>query len=281
MKRYPTTLIIAGSDSGGGAGIQADIKTCSALGVYASTAITAITAQNTQGVRNIMPVTPEIVRQQIEAVIDDLTIDSIKIGMLCNASIATAVADAVSQYDIPIILDPVMVSTSGHKLLSDDAIDIIIHRLFSIAEVVTPNIHEASLLSGMPIDNTTHLDAIAMKILSYGCKSVLIKGGHLAGDMAVDCLHTRDGMKYAYSLPYIDTRNTHGTGCTLSSAIASFVALGYSLHHAVECAKNYLWKGIDHGAHIFAGKGNGAINHGFAPQPLKTIEYQSSNTYTL
>ena len=277
MKRYPTTLIIAGSDSCGGAGIQADIKTCSALGVYVATAITAVTAQNTQGVRSIQPISPHVVRQQIEAIIDDLPIDTIKIGMLCDLSIADTVADTLSQYNIPIVLDPVMVSTSGHKLLNDNAIKTITEKLFPLAEIVTPNITEASLLSEMTINDSIPIASVAQKILSYGCNSVLIKGGHLVGNNALDYLLTKDGAEYSYSLPYIQTRNTHGTGCTLSSAIAAYRAHGLSIPNAVKYAKEYLHHAIVNGADIYAGKGHGAVNHAFAPTPLIAIE-QFSNT---
>lgn len=271
MKRYPTTLIIAGSDSSGGAGIQADIKTCSAIGVYASTAITAITAQNTMGVIDIQPITPDIVTKQIKAVLDDLIIDSIKIGMLCNASIVKAVADALNGIDIPIITDPVMVSTSGHKLLSDDAIDAVVKYIFPLSEIVTPNLHEASLLSGMDIVQPDDIIEAAHKTLSKGCRAVLMKGGHFDNLLSTDTLIDNNLQVNHYSSPRYTTHNTHGTGCTLSSAIAAYRAKGYNLQEATARAKEFVTQAIAHGSDVFAGRGHGALNHAFAPQPLSII----------
>lgn len=273
MKRYPTTLVIAGSDSGGGAGVQADIKTCSSLGVFATTAITGITAQNTQGVRSIQAIDATIVREQIEAVLDDFTVDSIKIGMLCNASIANTVADVLAHTSIPIILDPVMVSTSGHKLIGDDTIEVISNRLIPMAEVVTPNIAEACVLSQIVIKEPSQIVDAAHAILSRGCSAVLMKGGHLAHKDASDILVTQQQID-TFTRPFIATRNTHGTGCTLSSAIASFRARWFALHTAVEYAKEYVHKAILQGADVCAGKGHGALNHAHNPQPLTPIEYQ-------
>ena len=272
MKRYPTTLIIAGSDSGGGAGIQADLKTCAALGVYAATAITAVTAQNTQGVRAIEAIDPHIVRQQIEAVLEDFTIDSIKIGMLCNMAIANAVADILTQCHIPIILDPVMVSTSGCTLLERSAIDIIVKRLFPIAEIITPNINEAELLTATTIHNSSQITTAAQHLLGLGCNAVLMKGGHLPDSMATDYLVMPD-REEIFSSPFIDTRNTHGTGCTLSSAIAAYRALGLPLIDAVKHAKEYLHHAILQGADVQCGHGHGALNHTYNPRPLIPIEY--------
>ena len=274
MKRYPTTLIIAGSDSCGGAGIQADIKSCSAIGVYAATAITAVTAQNTLGVQGIQAITPNMVRQQIEAVLDDLIVDSIKIGMLCNAEIASTVAHTLRHTNIPIILDPVMVSTSGHKLLSDDAIEVITQQLFPIAQLITPNIHEAELLSGITIKSEADITRAAHLILQCGCQAVLMKGGHLQGSEATDRLFTADSKTRNYTSRFIDTPNTHGTGCTLSSAIAAYRALGYDLTTSIEKAKSYVSLAIAGGADVFAGRGHGSLNHAYAPQPLQTINNQ-------
>lgn len=268
MKRYPTTLIIAGSDSCGGAGIQADIKTCSALGVYAATAITAVTAQNTMGVRHIQAVTPDVVRSQIEAVLDDFTVDSIKIGMLCNAAIAHEVATALRQVDIPIVLDPVMVSTSGHKLLSDDAIEVVVNEIFPLATIITPNAQEATLLSGVELHTTHDVVLSAYQLLSLDCRAVLMKGGHLPGHEATDRLFLHDGTSHTFASPLVDTRNTHGTGCTLASAIAAHIARGYNIVDAVEQAKQYLSKAIAISAHVCAGNGHGSLNHLYNPQPL-------------
>lgn len=272
MKRYATTLIIAGSDSCGGAGIQADIKTCTAIGVYAATAITALTAQNTYGVRDIQPATPQMVRNQIEAVLEDLTVDCIKIGMLCNTEIAQSVAETLQGVDIPIILDPVMISTSGHKLLSDEAIEVIMQRLFPLTQLITPNIHEAELLAGMEIKSSEDITEAAHKIMQRGCKAVLIKGGHLEGSKATDRLFTTDSEVRVYASDFIDTPNTHGTGCTLASAIAAHRALGYDIPTAIEKAKKYVAQAIAQGADVFAGKGHGPLNHAYDPQPLQIIE---------
>ncbi len=270
MKRYPTTLIIAGSDSSAGAGIQADLKTCLALGVYATTAITAITAQNTMGVRGVMPVTPDMVQSQIEAVLDDYIVDSIKIGMLCNADIARAVADVLSQHrSIPVVLDPVMVSTSGHKLIEDEAIAVIRERLFPLVEVITPNVAEAVMLSGVAIHTIEDMSMAAIPLLDSGCKAVLIKGGHLQGDSSVDILFTADGALHRYAAPYCPSHNTHGTGCTLSSAIAAHIARGCNMVDAIGAAKQYVTDAITAGASVFSGHGHGALNHGFAPCELR------------
>lgn len=269
MRRYPTTLIIAGSDCSGGAGIQADLKTCTALGVYGCAVITAVTAQNTLGVRGVQPVTPDMVAAQIEAVLDDMNVDSIKIGMLCNASIAEAVAESLSRYpSVPVILDPVMVSTSGHKLMEIPAVRIIKEKLFPLSEVVTPNIDEATLLTGIAIHSAEDMPAAAERLLAEGCKSVLLKGGHLPGSEAVDTLYVRNSAPRKYVSEYCMTRNTHGTGCTLSSAIAAYMAKGMLLSDAVGQAKQYISQAIIAGADIVAGQGHGALNHAFAPQPL-------------
>lgn len=272
MKRYPTTLIIAGSDSSGGAGIQADIKTCSALGVFATTAITAITAQNTLGVKGVQAITPVMVCSQIDAVIEDLIVDSIKVGMLCNADIAQAVADILELVNVPVVLDPVMVSTSGHKLLDDDAIDIISNRLIRLAQVVTPNTQEAALLSGCPVNNIEDMHTAGKQLLAMGCKNVLMKGGHITGQQSIDILFTHDNEPLYLTADYIPTNNTHGTGCTLSSAIAAHLALGYSLQDAVRHSKQYISSAITQGAFVYAGRGHGALNHAASPQKLEAIK---------
>lgn len=272
MKRYPTTLIIAGSDSCGGAGIQADIKTCSAIGVYATTAITAITAQNTMGVRDIQAVTPHMVKEQITAILQDFVIDSIKIGMLCNAAIATTVADVLQDIKIPIVLDPVMASTSGHQLLSNDAIEVIVKKIFPLADVITPNAHEATLLTNIKIDNEEDVSRAGHILLEKGCRAVLIKGGHLSSHEATDYLYCNNTLRNTFSAPFIDTRNTHGTGCTLSSAIAAYRALGYDLYESITRAKEYVYQAITHGADVHAGHGHGSLNHGFAPQSMSLID---------
>lgn len=271
MKRYPTTLIIAGSDSCGGAGIQADIKACAALGIYATTAITAVTAQNTHGVRDIQPIDPHIVRAQIEAVLDDIPIDCIKIGMLCNADIALTVANTLQKVKIPIVLDPVMVSTSGHQLLTNDAIDIIVDSLFPLAHLITPNTHEATLLTGIDIATPAHAIEAGKILLAKGCQATLMKGGHIAGNEVVDILMEQGKSPLTLTTPTIATRNTHGTGCTLASAIAAYVARGCDRQEAVSQAKRYVYNAISHGADNFVGNGHGAPNHAFAPLPLQAV----------
>ena len=276
-KEYRIVLSIAGSDSSGGAGIQADIKTFSALGVYGATAITAITAQNTLGVHAQHPIPPQIVRNQIIAVIDDLSPAVVKIGMLSNAEIVTAVAETLGNYTIPIILDPVIVSTSGHRLLSAEAIEVIKQRLMPISLLATPNIPEMEALTNIPI--TSHEDKCraAEHLFSFGIKAMLIKGGHEAGNTKSDILftHSDKGAQYTiFSSDTIPTRNTHGTGCTLSSAIAAYIARGCELEEAISRAKEFVTEAIRHGADITTGHGYGPVNHGFNPQKLHIYDIE-------
>lgn len=274
-KVYRLALSIAGSDSSGGAGIQADIKTFSALGVYGATAITAITAQNTLGVHSQLSLPQQMVYDQIVAVIDDLSPSVVKIGMLSNADIVTAVADALGRYSMPIILDPVIVSTSGHRLLSVEGEELVKRQLIPIATLVTPNIPEMVALTKMPV--VTYEDKVlaAEQLLGYGAKAVLLKGGHEDGDIKSDILFTNtpSGIESTFfSSDTIPTRNTHGTGCTLSSAIAAYMALGYELKVAISNAKKYVTRAIRHGADIAIGHGFGPVNHGFNPQKMQTYD---------
>lgn len=268
--RYPVALTIAGSDSGGGAGIQADLKTFSALGVFGASAITSITAQNTQGVRGIQAVSPEIVEGQIHAVFEDLTVDAVKIGMLHNREAARIVARSIDRFSpSKIILDPVMISTSGSKLIEDETIEIIVKELFHRVTLVTPNIDEAAFLSGMPIRDEEEMGIAAQKLLSLGCRAVLMKGGHLEGKEMADILFTRDKeAPLRLAVPAIHTQNTHGTGCTLSSAIAAYMALGKELPEAVRAAKDYITAALRAGADVKTGHGHGPLDHFFAPVPL-------------
>ena len=268
--RYPVALTIAGSDSGGGAGIQADLKTFSALGVFGTSAITSITAQNTQGVRGIHAVSPEIVEGQIHAVFEDLTVDAVKIGMLHNREAARIVARSIDRFSpSKIILDPVMISTSGSKLIEDETIEIIVRELFHRVTLVTPNIDEAAFLSGMPIRDEEEMGIAAQKLLSLGCRAVLMKGGHLEGKEMADILFTRDEeAPLRLAVPAIHTQNTHGTGCTLSSAIAAYMALGKELPEAVRAAKDYITAALRAGADVKTGHGHGPLDHFFAPVPL-------------
>ena len=276
-KEYRVALSIAGSDSSGGAGIQADIKTFAALGVYGATAITAITAQNTLGVHSQFSIAPHMVYDQIIAVMDDLSPSVIKIGMLSNAEIVVAVTEALSHYSIPIILDPVTVSTSGHRLLSLEAEEVLKQSLLPMATLVTPNIPEIEALAEMTI--TTYEDKVraAERLFHYGTKAILLKGGHEEGDTKSDILFTNTPSGI-HSTPYtsdtISTRNTHGTGCTLSSAIAAYIARGCKLEEAISLAKEYVTESIRHGADIAIGHGFGPVNHGFNPQKMLTYEIE-------
>ncbi|MBR4157198.1 MAG: bifunctional hydroxymethylpyrimidine kinase/phosphomethylpyrimidine kinase [Bacteroidales bacterium] len=270
-KSYPIVLSIAGSDSSGGAGIQADIKTFSALGVYGATAITAITAQNTLGVFSQLHLNPQLVYEQICCVMDDLHPSVVKIGMLANAEIVHSVADALSKYNVTIVLDPVMVSTSGHRLLSVEARDVIKERLLPMLTIITPNIPEMIELTGMNLLNITDKETAAKHLLDFGVRYVLLKGGHEDGNIKTDFLFYYDSdslVTKTFSSEMIVTPNTHGTGCTLSSAIASFIAKGFSVEESVAKAKQYVSDAIFYGADIAIGNGHGPINHSFNPQKM-------------
>lgn len=270
---YPVALTIAGSDSGGGAGIQADLKTFSSLGVYGASVITAITAQNTKGVRGIQAVSQEIVKGQIEAVFEDLRIDAVKIGMLHNKENVESVANAIDSYCLSrVILDPVMISTSGSKLMEDEAIESLISELFHRVTLITPNIDEAAFLSGMPIRNEQEMETAAQKLQAMGCRSVLMKGGHLGGQEMADILFAEGEAPLRLVAPAINTQNTHGTGCTLSAAIAAYMALGKKMSEAVQAAKRYITAALEAGADVQTGHGNGPLNHFFAPVPLIKIK---------
>lgn len=268
--RYPTALTIAGSDSCGGAGIQADLKTFSALGVYGMSAITSITAQNTLGVRGIQPILPEILKGQIDAVFEDFTIDAVKTGMLYNKAAIQVVAAALDQHRPKwIIVDPVMISTSGSKLLQDDAIEAMVDLLFPRTTLITPNIPEAEFLTGIQIHSVKDIDEAAQLLFAKGCQAVLIKGGHLEGEQRIDRLYQLNQPAVTFQAETVQTVNTHGTGCTLSSAIAASLALGHSLTESVRLAKEYVQKGLLAGADVTAGHGHGPMNHLFDPKPLQ------------
>ena len=255
-----TALTIAGSDSSGGAGIQADIKTMTANGVFAMSAITALTAQNTTGVTGIFETTPEFLGQQIDAIFTDIRPDAVKIGMVSSADLIGVIAEKLRAYSAEhIVVDPVMVATSGSKLLRDDAVQALTEKLLPMAEVVTPNIPEAEILSGMSITDAAGMEAAA-KVISekYGC-SVLCKGGHQIND--ADDLLWRSGSGKWFHGKRINNPNTHGTGCTLSSAIASNLAKGYDLTASVERAKAYISGCLS--AMLDLGHGSGPMNHMF------------------
>lgn len=275
QRRYHVALSIAGSDSSGGAGIQADIKTFSALGVYGATAITAITAQNTVGVHSQLALPAQMVYDQIMAVVDDVNPSVIKLGMLSNVEIATTVAEALMQCDVPIILDPVMVSSSGHRLLSIEAQEVVKRRLLPMATLVTPNIPEMEALTSMPLTTAEQKHAAAQYLLSLGAHAILLKGGHEEGDTKRDILYinTTSGIEVSYfTSPTIQTNNIHGTGCTLSSAIAAYMARGCTLTEAVGRAKEYVSEAIQMGADVSIGSGFGPVNHLYNPQKMLAYE---------
>ena len=270
--QYPRLLTIAGSDSGGGAGIQADLKTFSALGCFGMTAITALTAQNTCGVRAIHAVPPDMLRDQIDAVLEDIGVDAVKIGMLHSPEIVHAVASAIDRHALPhVVLDPVMVATSGAVLIDNPAIAALVRELFGRAVLVTPNLDEASLLVGRTLASEADMQAAALELLAKGARAVLIKGGHLAGDVVSDLLQVAGSAPHWMRAPRIATANTHGTGCTLSSAIAAHLALGLSLIDAVEAARTYVRSALAAGASVKTGQGGGPLNHGFAPHEMKLV----------
>ena len=255
-------VTIAGSDSGGGAGIQADLKTFSALGVYGASVIAALTAQNTKGVTGIHDVPPAFVTQQIDAVFSDLKVDAVKIGMLSNAGVIAAVADGLARHGAKnIVLDPVMVATSGDCLLDPAAMNALRTKLFPLASIITPNLPEAAALLDAPVATTeAEMQAQAEKLIAGGAKAVLMKGGHGAGPEAVDLLVTANSST-RFVATRIDTKNTHGTGCTLSSAITAGLAKGMTLTDAVRAAKDYVTAAIVASNRLSIGTGHGPVHH--------------------
>lgn len=265
--RYARVLSIAGSDSGGGAGIQADLKTASALGCFGMTAITAITAQNTVGVRAIQALPPELLAQQIDAVVEDIGVDAVKIGMLHDPAVVQVVAQAIRRHGFTrVVLDPVMVANSGDRLIADDTVAVLVQELFPLATVITPNLDEAAWLLGHPITSSDQLQSAAGELRAMGAPAVLVKGGHLPGPIVADLLVTPE-RSWRWEDERIATRNTHGTGCTLSTAIACHLALGQTLPEAVEEARRYVRQAMQSGADMALGQGHGPLDHGFAPRP--------------
>ncbi|MBN7806814.1 bifunctional hydroxymethylpyrimidine kinase/phosphomethylpyrimidine kinase [Agrobacterium rosae] len=254
-------LTIAGSDSGGGAGIQADLKTFSALGVYGASVITAITAQNTRGVTAVENISTDMIAAQMDAVLSDLDVSAVKIGMVSRIETIETIAAKLLEVGNPIVMDPVMVATSGDRLLQEDAIETLRSALLPLALLATPNLPEAALLSGRPIaTNGSEVIRQAEAILKTGVRAVLIKGGHGGGSESVDLLLDSDGMQ-EFSMPRIDTRNDHGTGCTLASAITANLALGYSLADAIGLAKEFLQGALAAGRELHVGHGHGPVHH--------------------
>ena len=258
--KMKTALTIAGSECSGGAGIQADLKTMTVNGVYAMSAITALTAQNTTGVAGILEVTPDFLKQQIDMIFDDIRPDAVKIGMVSSSALIRVIAERLRFYHAEnIVVDPVMVATSGSALMKNDAVETLIDQLLPLATLVTPNIPEAQVLSGMSIETEEEMEAAARKIGDACHCAVLVKGGHNIND-ANDLLYTDGKLQWFYG-KRIDNPNTHGTGCTLSSAIAANLAKGYPLTQSVQKAKEYISGAL--AAMLDLGKGSGPMNHAF------------------
>lgn len=276
MSTIPVILTIAGSDCSGGAGIQADIKTISALKGYAASVITAVTAQNTMGVQAVCPIPPDIVRAQITSVMDDLRPAAIKIGMVHNAAIVHTIAECLQNIRSRfVVYDPVMVSTSGRKLMTEDTVRTIQEELFPLCSLITPNLGEASLLLSNPVTDIEEMKLAACELANrYHC-AVLVKGGHLSGNTMCDVLYN-NGRFSLFEQQKIESRNLHGTGCTFSSAIAAFAARGKGLEEAVRQAKVYISKAIYHGKDLHIGHGNGPLCHFFSGEinfvPLNSTE---------
>lgn len=254
-------LIIAGSDSSGGAGIQADIKACAAFGAYSMTAITAITAQNTVGVHRVDLVDPDMVTAQIKACVEDIGVDVIKIGMLGSEAIIRAVHAAIEPLDALVVLDPVMVATSGDRLLDEGAVALMKELMVPISDLVTPNVPEAEILTGMTITDTDEMSRAGEALLEMGGYAALMKGGHLDMKSIVDVLISDDGASVMTG-PRLYSRHTHGTGCTLASAAAAALSLGATMEEAVSSARDYVFEAIRTAPKL--GQGNGPLNHGLA-----------------
>jgi hydroxymethylpyrimidine/phosphomethylpyrimidine kinase len=234
------------------------------------TAITALTAQNTCGVRAIHPVPPDMLRAQIDAVLEDIGADAVKVGMLHSPEIVRTVAQAIDRHQLRrVVFDPVMVATSGAKLIDDPAIAVLVTELFPRAALITPNLDEAALLVGRPLTSAQDMAQAAAELIVRGARAVLLKGGHLAGDTVMDLLLQASGEPLWLQAPRIDTANTHGTGCTLSSAIAAHLALGATLLDAVQQARDFVRRALQAGASVKTGQGEGPLNHGFAPLPMQ------------
>lgn len=268
----PRVLIIAGSDSGGGAGIQADIKTCAAYGAYSATAVTAVTAQNTLGVESIHMLPAEMVAAQIKSVMDDIGADVIKIGMLGTQEIIETVAKAVDDVDAFVILDPVMVATSGDNLLDSGAVEALKTLLIPVCDLVTPNIPEAEILTGLKIEDTDDMTKAGDVLLEMGAYAALMKGGHLDSKMVFDVLVSEDGNNLM-SGPRIYSRHTHGTGCTLASAVAAGMALGTPLDEAVLSARDFVYEAIRTAPGL--GEGHGPLNHGLLMKDAEAPEQET------
>ena len=277
MMRYPTALTIAGSDSSGGAGVQADIKTMSALGCYAASAITAVTVQNTMGVTAVHAVPPEVVAGQIKAVMDDIKPTAVKVGMVNDTDTIHAIAHTIKPYLMEhggwlrhLVVDPVMVATSGSRLMRDDALQCFCRKLLPLATLLTPNVLEAEVLANMRLTSDDEMDKAALRILNLGCRALLIKGGHIEGEKKDRLyLSSQPDSPQFFVAENIATRNTHGTGCTLSSAITAWLAQGEEVTAAISKAKSYLTAALRAGAEVEIGQGHGPVNHFYQPLSLR------------
>lgn len=269
--RYATAVTIAGLDPSGGAGMLADVKTFSALGVYGAAVATAVTVQNTMGVSGVQAVNPDIVAAQIDAVMDDLCPDAVKTGMLNDCNTIEAVADTLQRYDVRwLVVDPVMVATSGDALMRDDAVETFLKCMLPLATLLTPNLPEACRLTGRSFQNditVAEAEAMGRKIMDMGAKAVLVKGGHREGNAKNDLYVSAEGTM-TFSAETVATRNTHGTGCTLSAAIAAELAIGRTLPSAIDNAKRYLTQALVEGSDVAVGHGAGGVNHFFSPHKL-------------
>lgn len=269
-KRYKTisVLSIAGFDGSGGAGIQADTKTISSLGCYATNVLTALPVQNTQGVKNIFEIPGAAIDEQIKSILEDIYPDAIKIGMVHSIELVEIIAENLKNYTGPIVFDPVMISTSGHQLIKDETIEACKTHLFPLATLITPNLDEVSTLVNQKISTVEQMEEAGKQILAMGTRAVLVKGGHLQQDELTSFLVQRAQPTEQFKSRRIESKNTHGSGCTLSSAIASYLAQGYSLNESVEQAQIYIQHAIETSKDLIIGKGNGPLNHFFDPQKL-------------
>lgn len=279
MEKYkvPTVLSIAGFDGSGGAGIQADTKTISALGGYAMNVLTALPIQNTQGVRTIYDIPTQAVKDQLKAIFDDIYPDAIKIGMVHSVELVDCIYAELYDYKGAVIYDPVMVSTSGHQLIQEDTISACVALLLPRATIITPNLDELGILVNKNIQTVSEMRIAAEQLIQDGSQAVLAKGGHLAGSELTSLLVQKNQALQSYHSARIDTRNTHGSGCTLSSALATFLAMGDSLDTAVPKALDYVYQALLASKDLLIGKGAGPLNHFHNPQKLHTYELEQSS----
>lgn len=267
-KNVVSVLSIAGFDGSGGAGIQADTKTISSLGCYATNVLTALPVQNTTGVKNIFEIPSQAIDEQIDSILTDIYPDAIKIGMVHSVTLVEIISRHLKHYTGAIVFDPVMVSTSGHQLIQNDTIEACKQLLFPLATLITPNLDEVSVLVGEKVSTVEQMIPAGKKILDMGTKAVLVKGGHLQQDDLISYLIQGDSSPKSFSTKRVETKNMHGSGCTLSSAIASYLAQGYSLEDAVGNGQKYVEQAIIGSSDLIIGKGNGPLNHFFNPEKL-------------